>query len=278
MRNATRIWINGATGQVGQAILRALRQTDHELLATGRDLDVTALNEVSSFCDINHPDIIIHCAAYSNPEKCERNIEKAYKTNALGARNAAIAARRINAKLIQLSTDDVFAGYSGRALNEFDFATPVTVYGKSKLAGEQFVRELAPKHLIVRSSWIYGRTENNYLARFLDEAKHSPVIQVPSNRFSSPTSVDALAEFLLKLLDTKEYGIYHASCEGVCSRYEFACEIARLWNLDVKVEPVVDPRASYTLLDNLMMRMTGIHTMPHWKDALAAFAETEVGK
>lgn len=278
MPNSTRIWINGAAGQIARSILRALRSTGYELLVTDRDVDVTALDEVSSFCDINHPDIIIHCAAYSDPEKCSRNIEKAYKTNALGARNVAIAARRINAKLILLSTDDVFAGYSGRALNEFDPPTPVEVYGKSKFAGEQFVRELAPKHLIVRSSWIYGRTENNFLSRLLREAERSETIAVPSNQFSSPTSADALADFLLKLLDTKEYGIYHASCEGVCSRYEFACEIARLWKLPVTIEPVVEPRTSYTLLDNLMMRMTGLHTMPDWKDSLAAFAETEVGK
>lgn len=276
MQNAARIWINGAAGQIGQSVLSALKETGHELLATDRDVDVTELSEVSSFCDINHPNIIIHCAAYSDPEKCERNIEKAYKTNALGARNAAIAARRINAKLILLSTDDVFEGSSGRALNEFDAPTPVTVYGKSKLAGEQFVRELVPRHLVVRSSWIYGRSSNNFLARFLAEAQHSSVVRVPSNQFSAPTSVDALAAFLVRLLDTKEYGIYHASCEGVCSRYEYACEIARLWRLPVRVEPVVDPRASYTLLDNLMMRLTGICSMPEWRETLTAFAETEV--
>ena len=278
MKSSNCIWITGAGGQVGQAIVGELDCVENEVLTSDQDIDVTDLDGVTRYADINHPDIIIHCAAYSDEGLCEENVETAYRVNALGARNIATAARRVNAKLIYLSTDDVFGGGGEKPLTEFDLVQPETVYGKSKYAGEQFVRELCPKHLIVRSAWIYGNSPNNFLRRFIEQAKESGVVQVPNNEISSPTSARELARFIVRLADSLEYGIYHASCEGICTRYEFACEIARLAGLSVKVEPVVGKRSSYTMLDNLMMRLTGIYAMPDWKKALEEFmTEREVG-
>lgn len=271
MNNRTRIWINGAGGQVGRAIIEELDCVENDVLTSDVDIDVTDLEEVMRYCDINHPDIIIHCAAYSDAELCENNMETAYKVNALGARNVATAARRINAKLIYLSTDDVFGTGIGKPLTEFDFVQPESVYGKSKYAGEQFVRELCPKHLIVRSAWIYGDSDNNFVKKLLKRAKTEQVIPVANNEISSPTSAKELARFIARLADSCEYGIYHASCEGICTRYEFACEIVRLAGLPVKVEAVVGEKPFYTMLDNLMMRMTGIYTMPDWKEALEEY-------
>lgn len=271
MRNDTRVWINGASGQVGKAIVEALDCTEYEVMASDKDIDVTDLAQVTSFCDIDYPDVIIHCAASSNYGSDNNDIETTYKVNTLGARNAAIAARRVNAKLIYLSTDDVFDGLEGHPLNEFDFPKPVSVYGKSKLAGEQFVRELCPKHLIVRSSWIYGHTENNFAHTVIEKAKSNKKVEVAVNELSSPTSAKALADFIIKLIDTTEYGIYHASCEGVCSRYEFAKEVLKYEGIDAEVVPVVLEHPVNTMLDNLMMRMTGIYKMPEWKDALKEF-------
>ena len=271
MRNATRVWINGASGQVGKAILEALDCTEYEVLESDTDVDVTDLTAVTSFCDINYPDVIIHCAASSNAESCNNDIETTYKVNTLGARNAAIAARRINAKIIYLSTDDVFDGSAGHPLNEFDFPNPNSVYGKSKLAGEQFVRELCPKHLIVRSSWIYGNSENNFAYRVLKTAKEGKVVKAAVNELSSPTSAKALADFIINLIDTTEYGIYHASCEGICSRFEFAKAVLEGARIKGEVQSFVSEKPANTMLDNLMMRMTGIYTMPNWRDALDEF-------
>lgn len=270
MRNSTRIWINGANGQVGKAILSALDCTEYEVITSDTDIDVTDLSQVTSFCDINYPDVIIHCAASSNIDS-NNNVESTYKVNTLGARNTAIAARRVNAKIIYLSTDDVFDGSAGHPLNEFDFPNPNTVYGKSKLAGEQFVKELCPKHLIVRSSWIYGDSVNNFAYKIISDAKSGKQIQAAINELSSPTSAKALADFIIELIDTTEYGIYHASCEGVCSRFEFAQALLKRVGIEYEVTPIVSEKPVNTMLDNLMMRMTGIYSMPNWEKALDDF-------
>ena len=153
--NGLSIWIAGAGGQLGSAVHEILRQdADVRILTSDQDVDVTSLEAVVSFAEENRPDVVVNCAGMTDLAKCERNEEKAYRVNALGARNLALAARKVDAKLIHLSTDDVFDGTAERPLTEFDQVNPRTVYGKSKLAGENFVRELAPRHMIVRSSWL----------------------------------------------------------------------------------------------------------------------------
>ena len=275
------VWIAGAKGQLGSAIYEILhRDVEIEVLTSDLDVNVTSLEAVRSFVNINHPDVVINCAGMTDLAMCERNVEEAYRVNALGARNLAIAARKVNAKLIHISTDDVFDGTAQHPLTEFDRVNPRTVYGKSKLAGEQFVRELAPKHMVVRSSWIYGNTKNNFVSYILDGLLKEDTIFVPVDQISTPTSADDLAAFIVKLLHSAEYGIYHASCEGMCSRYEFAKEIVRLSGKEVHIEPLTageNPsmvnRPRYTLLDNFMMRVSGIYEMPGWKESLARFME-----
>ncbi len=277
--NKTKIWIAGANGQLGTAICNQIDYTKYTLLSTDTDLDITNLEEVTSYINMTHPNVIINCAGMTDLEECEKDMIQAYKVNAIGARNLCAASRSIGAKFVQISTDDVFDGRRQVALNEFDNVFPITIYGKSKLAGENFVRELNPKHLIIRSSWIYGNGENNFVSHILKEAKTKSVIQVPSDQFSTPTSAKELAKFILHLLETNEYGTYHASCEGMCSRYEFAKVILKLAGItDVTVEPVLSAsgesvvsRGRYTILDNLMMKLTDSYEMPQWRDALADY-------
>ena len=277
--NGMSVWIAGARGQLGYAIYKILHENVNvEVLTSDLDVDVRNMVDVDSFASMNHPDVIINCAGMTDLAMCERNVEEAYRVNALGARNLSIAARKVNAKLIHISTDDVFDGTAKQPLNEFDRTNPLTVYGKSKLAGEMFVRELAPKHMVVRSSWIYGNTKNNFVSYILEELLTEDTIFVPVDQVSTPTSAVELAKFIVKLVNSSEYGIYHASCEGMCSRYEFAKEIVRLSGKNVNIEPLtagenpsVVNRPRYTLLDNFMMRVSGIYEMPDWKEALAAF-------
>ena len=277
--NKTKIWIAGANGQLGTAICDQIDYTKYTLLSTDIDLDITNLEEVTSYINMTHPNVIINCAGMTDLEECEKDMIQAYKVNAIGARNLCAASRSIGAKFVQISTDDVFDGRRQVALNEFDNVFPITIYGKSKLAGENFVRELNPKHLIIRSSWIYGNGENNFVSHILKEAKTKSVIKVPSDQFSTPTSAKELAKFILHLLETNEYGTYHASCEGMCSRYEFAKVILKLAGItDVTVEPVLSAsgesvvsRGRYTILDNLMMKLTDSYEMPQWRDALADY-------
>ena len=132
----------------------------------------------------------------------------------------------------------MFDGTAKRPLTEFDQVNPRTVYGKSKLAGENFVRGLAPRHMIVRSSWIYGKTKNNFVSYILEGLLTEDTIYVPVDQISTPTSAAELAKFIVKLIGSEEYGVYHASCEGMCSRYEFAKEIVRLSGKKVNIEPL----------------------------------------
>lgn len=273
----TRVWITGANGNLGSTIADMIDYMEYVVLTSDLDVDITNLDDVISYVDVSRPEVIINCAGYSDEVLCEENQAMAYKVNALGARNLAIASRKVGAKLIHISTDDVFSGEDTCELTEFDPTGPVTVYGKSKLAGENFVRELNPKHLIVRSSWVYGK-KIGFVYNLLKQAETESVITVPNDQISSPTSTEALSEFILEVLHTKEYGIYHASCEGACTRYEFAktvLEYAGKSSIEVKPsfteKGIAKPKN--TNLRNLMMEITGVYKMPEWKEALKDYME-----
>ena len=215
----TRVWIAGASGRLGSALSHRFGgNTAYKLVTSDRDVPVEDVSVVGRFADINHPDVIINCAGLTDVQACEENPEEAYKINAIGARNLATAARRIDAKFIQISTDDVFGGDEGKAFCEFDDPHPTTMYGKSKYAGEKLVRELTDKHVIVRSSWLYGVGSYDFVDRVLDTAAKEGAVHLPEDEISSPTSADALAGFIEYLVGAREYGLYHASCEGACSR------------------------------------------------------------
>ncbi|MEE1243264.1 dTDP-4-dehydrorhamnose reductase [Frisingicoccus sp.] len=282
MKGRQSIWITGAKGQLGQAILRQIKQSNELLyvLSTDKDLDVTDMTEVSRYVITNHPRAIINCASITDLDECENDVVKAYKVNALGARNISAAARMVDAKIIHISTDDVFTGNGNVALTEFDTASPETVYGKSKLAGEMMVRELNPKHLVVRSSWAYGDGDN-FVTHLLQQVKEGKTVEVAKDQISTPTSMDALARAILCLIESDEYGVYHVSDEGSCSRYEFAKKVLELTGNDVSlIKPVLAEdmtggyhRPLYSVLENLMMKMTGIYKMPQWEEDLKEFLE-----
>ncbi|MDO4467608.1 MAG: dTDP-4-dehydrorhamnose reductase [Bacillota bacterium] len=268
------IWITGADGKLGSVLKSTLKNNvDYRLIPTDEDVDVTNLEDVQAHADLYRPNIIINCAALSDAHYCEENKAKAYAVNAIGARNLAIASRKINAKIIHISTDDVFTGTSDHVWNEFDQPSPTTVYGKSKLAGEQFVRELNPKHLIIRSSWVYGKGHNNFFSYVVDLAKKGEVFEMPIDEISSPTNSKTLSKFIVSMLDSSEYGIYHASCEGTCSRFEFAQEILDVMGYDKNLVKPSKGDGSSTVLDNLMMEIMGSYTMPHWKDDMNDYVE-----
>lgn len=261
------IWITGASGKIGSRLVKILKaDTDNRVVATDTDVDITDINEVISAADIYKPDVIINCASISDAKYCEDNMIEAFRVNALGARNLAMASRKHNCKIIHLSTDDVFEGKKSDRQTEFDDTQPISVYGKSKLAGEGFVRELNPKHLIVRSSWVYGIGKGDYFSFVKSMGESGEKFNAPTNKISTPTSADTLAEFICSLVDKSEYGIFHASCEGSCNRYEFAVAILEILGYDKSLAVADDSEeASVTLLENLMLKMTEIYEMPDWK-------------
>lgn len=271
------IWITGAAGRIGSELVKRLKaNTENRVIATDRDVDITDTESVMSAAEIYRPTVIINCTSVTGIDYCEENLIEAYKVNALGARNLANAARKFNAKIVHLSTDDVFASNGDVRLTEYDTPNPVTVYGKSKLAGENYVKELTPKHLIIRSSWVYGAGKTHFFSYVEDKAKNGESFSCPDYYISTPTSADTLADFICSVIDKSEYGIFHASCEGSCTRYEFAREILEGLGYDSSlVTPEKSPDGSIksTLLENLMLKMTELYEMPDWKIDLKNYIE-----
>lgn len=275
------IWLVGSAGKMGTELLKHLKNnTDYKVIGTDTDVDITDLAAVEQAVDIYRPAVIINCAGISNPVECEKDMVAAFKVNALGARNLAVAARRVNAKIIQISTDDVFGGQVTEKLTEFDNPSPTTVYGKSKLAGENYVRELNTKHVIIRSSWVYGLGKDDYLTYVLEKAKNNEKFDAPLDNISSPTSVYQVASVIVNLLDKAEYGIFHTSSEGMCTRYEFAKTILEIcgYDTDLVHGAVTEGQTGQksTILENLMLKMTDIYQMPTWKEDLALYVEYNI--
>lgn len=275
-----KIWISGANGQIGTAINKAVDKLKYEMLNTDiEDLDITNTEEVLRFGEVNRPDIIINCSGMTDIAACEKDRETAFKINALGARNLSIIAGKLQAKLVQISTDDVFDGRGGKPYTEFDETNPFTIYGKSKLAGENYVKEFTGRHFIIRSSWVYGEGEN-FVSSLLKKAKEKDrePLSIASDQFGSPTSAKELAAFILHLIRTSEYGTYHATNKGVCSRYEFAQEILKLAGIQAQMVPVPARqsdfsavRPAYAVLDNFIMKLVDVYDFPDWHVSLEAY-------
>lgn len=273
-----KVWITGAAGQIGTAINDVLDPLSMEILNTDLDeLDITQTDEVLNFGAVNRPNIIINCAAITDVALCEKEPELAFRVNALGARNLSIAAQKAGAKMVQLSTDDVFDGLSTRPYTEFDTANPLTIYGRSKLAGENYVKEFTRKHFIIRSSWIFGKGDN-FVNHILEAARTGAPLEAAADQTGSPTSAKDLARLICYLITTNEYGTYHATCRGTCSRLEFAREILRLTGNPSSIKAVEasqtslsSVRPNYSVLDNFILRIIDVYDMPAWQDSLAEY-------
>ncbi|BDF04761.1 dTDP-4-dehydrorhamnose reductase [[Clostridium] hylemonae] len=275
-----KVWIVGAGGQLGTAINDVLDPLDAEVFNTDKEeLDITHTDEVISFGEINRPDVIINCAAVTDTALCEEQPELAYRVNALGARNLSIVARKTGAKIVQLSTDDVFDGLNTTPYSEFDDTNPRTVYGRSKRAGENYVKEFTHKHFIVRSNWVYGKGDN-FVNSVLEKAGSQKQLSVAADQFGSPTSARDLGRLILYLIGTNEYGTYHATCKGTCSRYEFSEEILKLADRNIELKPVpareselASVRPAYAVLDNFILRIIDVYEMPDWRASLEEYME-----
>ena len=183
-----KVWITGANGHVGSALMQLLDCTEYQLLETDiNEVDITEYEQVIQYAHINRPDVIINCASLTNVEYCEKHVDEAYKVNALGARNIAQAADEIQAKLIHLSTDDVFDQESSVPYNEFDKVHPKSIYGKSKAAGEKIISQLCNRFVIIRSSWTYG-IGRDFVDEVLGAVGVVESMEVPNNSYAAPTS------------------------------------------------------------------------------------------
>lgn len=278
MNHMQKVWICGANGRVGRKMTELLEATPVELLLTDLDdVDITDPKAVMDYAGMNRPHFIVNCAGLTDVAACEADKEEAFKVNALGARNLSVAARMGKARMVQLSTDDVFGGEGETPYSEFDTPDPRTIYGKSKLAGENFVKEFCNRHIIVRSSWIFGEG-SSYFSKILKMAEEGKKICAASDQTAVPTGASELAAKMIELMENAPDGLYHVTGQGSCSRYEFAKEIVRLSGSASEVVPVsasedklTAMRPSYSVLDNMMLRMSGIELLPDWKVMLEQF-------
>ncbi|ACV22214.1 SDR family oxidoreductase [Slackia heliotrinireducens] len=269
------VWIAGATGRLGRSIEYHLDHDTYSIHTTDRELNVTNLDMVTTFAESYRPEFIINCAGIADKDVCAANPDEAYRVNALGARNLAVASHYLGATIIQISTDDVFRSTKPNSapLSEFERTNPSFTYGKSKEAGEVLVRELNPRHVILRSSWIYTARKDDFLRMHIADAKAGREIEVPADQFGSPTSSDTFCKVLMSIMETGEYGTFHLSCEGLCSRYEFIKRALELAGAStVNMVGTYDPdKAFHVELDNMMIRLTGLAKMPSWKDDLEEY-------
>lgn len=277
-----KIWITGAEGHIGTALLDLLEGVEYQLLPTDiKEVDITKIDEVTQFVHVNRPDVVINCAGMTDVQECENNVDEAYRVNAIGVRNVALAANEVNAKVIQISTDDVFDKESRIPYNEFDNVHPRTIYGKSKEAGEKILTQLLNRFVIIRSSWIYG-IGRDFVDEVLRNVGQGKTMEVPNNQYAAPTSAKELAKVIRYFIDNEEYGLYHVVCPGSCSRYEFARTIleysGKAGELDLYPVVIEDSaRPTYSVLDNMMLRLTGIEEPKEWKTALKEYLDETGG-
>lgn len=273
-----KLLITGCGGQLGRALNREYEGEQVQIVNTDvPQLDITDLDAVLCLVRTEQPDIIMNCGAMTAVDLCESEYEKAFCINAVGPRNLAIASRETGAKLFQISTDYVFSGDADTPYVETDRPDPQNVYGSTKLAGEQFVKDFADRYFIIRTAWLYGEGKN-FVGTMLRLAETNDTVRVVSDQVGSPTSAVQLAKMMHRLEPTDNYGVFHGTCEGQCSWADFAAEIFRQAGKQTKVERITTQefgaaakRPAYSVLDNQMLRLTTDMQMQHWQDALRVY-------
>ena len=281
-----KVAIIGSNGQLGTDLLEVF-SSKHEVVALNHsDIEVVDIDSVKSALTTIKPQVVLNTSAYHNVPLCEQNVDQAFAINGKGALNLAKVCSEIDAKLVHYSTDYVFDGIKHKPYIETDYCNPLNVYGITKLSGESAVLNYATRPYVVRVSGIYGKIPcrakgGNFVTTMLKLAKEKPEVRVVNDEVLTPTPTRAIAENSLSLIEKDAYGLYHMSCEGECSWYEFAKAIwdtmglqTPLYSASVKDFPLVVKRPFYSVLENHNLKKIGINNMPHWKDALVQFLKS----
>lgn len=275
-----KILITGAAGMLGTDLQKALGP-QHELIPTDvigdvRFLDVTDTQQVFGAVDECRPDLVVHAAAYTDVDGCERGPDKAFYVNALGTWNVAAACWQSNSALVYISTDFVFDGEKGEPYTEYDRPNPLGHYGASKLAGEEHVRTLCACHYIVRTAWLYGEHGKSFPSAILNAAREKKELKVVADQVGSPTLTADLATVIRDLIESPLYGTYHVTNKGSCSWHDFAKRILQLAGInDVEVKPIraeewpsPTKRPKYSVLRHYALELQGKDNVRSWEEAL----------
>ncbi|MBD0356779.1 MAG: dTDP-4-dehydrorhamnose reductase [Rubrobacter sp.] len=272
-----RVLLAGAGGQLGLELAGIHPERDHEVVALDRrGLDVADSEAVEGAVDEHEPEMVINAAAYTNVDGCEDETGLAYAVNALGPRNLAQACERRGCALLHVSTNYVFDGENGRPYEPFDSPNPISAYGRTKFAGEEYVMRLMNRWYVVRSAGVYGRG-HNFVRTMLRVASERDSLEVKDDEFISPTYARDLAEGIVRVVEGGRYGLYHLTNAGSCSWYEFTREIFRLTGVETEVVPI--PGSEYPLPAarpaNGVLSSLGGPELRHWKEALEDYLNRE---
>ena len=274
-----KILVTGVKGQLGYDVMNVLRQRQIDCLGADlEDFDITDEAATTAFIINYRPDAVIHCSAYTAVDRAEEDAVRCEQVNVEGTRHIAAACREIGAKMLYLSTDYVFPG-TGEDFYEVDDPTgPLSVYGKTKLGGELAVKSLLERYFIVRIAWVFGKNGNNFVKTMLRLGQQRDQVNVVCDQVGSPTYTADLAPLLCDMVQTEQYGTYHATNEGICSWAEFAAEIFRLSGSQTTVNPI--PSSEYpakaarpcnSRLSKKSLDLAGFSRLPSWQDALARY-------
>jgi dTDP-4-dehydrorhamnose reductase len=273
-----KVLVFGGTGLLGSDITEVCK-ADHEIISAGSaDADITDFNAVYDYVKAHRPEVVINCAALTDVDKCEENPDLAFRINAMGPKNIAVACRDFNARLIHLSTDYVFDGKKGDSYTEFDQVNPISVYGRSKLAGEQFVQMGTTKFMIVRTAWIFGTKRRHFVDYVIESINKGEEIIAVKDMVSSPTFSHDLAETMNRMIMMNQVGIFHAANKGYCSRVQMVEEIMKILKKQTRVQVLNQSqwkrpaaRPAFSALKNYHLSLMNEDNMAGWRDALKRY-------
>lgn len=276
-----KVLVTGVKGQLGYDVVNELEKRGIESVGVDiEEMDITDAGSVSRVIRGESPDAVIHCAAYTAVDAAEENEALCRRVNADGTRNIAQVCKELDIKMLYISTDYVFGGQGERPWEPEDDRDPQSVYGQTKYEGELAVQELLEKYFIVRIAWVFGVNGKNFVKTMLKLSEDHDTITVVNDQFGSPTYTYDLARLLADMIGTEKYGVYHATNEGICSWYEFACAIFEEAGIDMTVKPVSSAeygarasRPANSRMSKEKLTENGFERLPAWRDALKRYLD-----
>lgn len=273
-----KLLVTGVKGQLGHDIVNECNNRNIEAVGVDvEEMDITDAGKVAEVIKSGNYNAVIHCAAWTAVDKAEDEVELCTKVNVDGTRNIANICKELDIPMMYFSTDYVFDGQGETEWKECDERHPLNVYGQTKYEGELIVETL-PKHFIVRIAWVFGINGNNFIKTMLRLGKERGAVCVVDDQIGSPTYTYDLSKLVVDMIQTDKYGIYHATNEGLCSWYEFACEIFKQAGMSVEVTPVDSnafpakaKRPNNSRMSKAMLDKNGFGRLPTWQDALSRY-------
>ncbi len=274
-----KVLVTGVKGQLGYDVVNELKKRGMEAVGVDlEEMDITDAASVDKVLKDAAPDAVIHCAAYTAVDAAEDQEELCRRVNRDGTRNIAKVCRELDIKMVYISTDYVFNGQGTRPWEPEDERQPLNVYGLTKCEGEEAVQELLEKYFIVRIAWVFGINGKNFVKTMLRLAENNKRVTVVNDQYGSPTYTYDLAKLLVDMVQTQKYGIYHATNEGICTWYEFACEIFKQAGIEMEVVPVSAAeypakakRPENSRMSKEKLTENGFDRLPPWQDALKRY-------